>query len=87
MEIRGKLIGVNNLEYTYYLSNLALLYIATGRLNEAMDTTKQIITITNDLMGHIFSITSERQRMAFIGTYMVEYVLLFLSLVVRYYST
>ncbi len=49
------------------LNNLALFYAATGRASEALPLMEQAAAIDDRMIGQIFAIGSERQRIAFLS--------------------
>src|SRR5262249_28759930 len=59
-------LGENHPGYASILNNLAGLFIATGRVTEAFTLKEQANTIDDYMIGQVFSIGSESQRMAFL---------------------
>jgi tetratricopeptide (TPR) repeat protein len=55
------------------LNNLAVLYDATNRQNEAWSFVQRSAVIGDHLIGQIFSIGSERQRMAYLATLLANF--------------
>jgi hypothetical protein len=64
---------------------LAILYAETQRQDKAIELVKDVITIEDELIGQVFSIGSERQRMAFLNT-INKNLYNFLSLTNQYFS-
>jgi len=85
LEIRSNVLGKNHPDYAITLNNLGLLYIATGLKNEAISFMSNVIGIHDYMLRDIFSISSEKQRMAFMKI-MGNDLHYFLSLVLRYFS-
>jgi tetratricopeptide (TPR) repeat protein/CHAT domain-containing protein len=54
------------------LLNLAMVYGATGRAAEARHLMDQAAEIAERTLGHVFAVSSERQRMAYLGTLAME---------------
>jgi len=67
------------------LRNLAGLYAATQRYSEALAILQQAATMDDHLIGQIFSLGSEHQRLTYLTT-LQESLDGFLSLIVRYLS-
>jgi CHAT domain-containing protein len=67
------------------LTNLALINAATGRPQAALDLMRQSAAIEDNLLGEIFSISSESQRLNFALT-LQEHLAIFLSLVLKHFS-
>src|SRR5207249_11972521 len=84
LEIRRQVLGEGHPNYANSLNNLAGLYIATGRQAEGMNLMKKATTVDDQMIGQIFSIGSERRRMAFLQ-FIERYLHMFLSLVLQYF--
>ena len=67
LNIWKNVYGEKNISYAITLNNLAQLYARTNRQDKAIQLMKEVINIDDDLIGQIFSIGSERQRMAFLN--------------------
>jgi tetratricopeptide (TPR) repeat protein/CHAT domain-containing protein len=67
LEIWKEILDENHPKYGKALIALSLVYAATGRETDAVEALKQSIDIDNRLIGQIFSIGSERQRMEFLS--------------------
>ncbi len=65
------------------MKNLALLYAATSRTPEAFTMMEQVITIDDQLIGQIFSLSSDYQRLRY-ATMAQRNLALFLSLILQY---
>jgi CHAT domain-containing protein len=86
LEIYRKVLGENHPDYAANLSNLALLYIAIGRRAEGMKLMKKTNTVYDQMIGQIFSIGSEIERMGFLRS--IEWNLhMFLSFVLKYFRS
>ena len=68
LEIRREVLGEEHPDTAISLNSLATLYMATSRMNEAITLVKQAVSIDDRLVGQIFSISSESQRMAYLET-------------------
>jgi CHAT domain-containing protein len=64
MEGVRKALGEDLPEYAHDLNNLAKLFVTTGRTSEALAPMVQVAAIDDRMIGQIFAIASERQRMA-----------------------
>jgi tetratricopeptide (TPR) repeat protein len=67
LNILKKVFGEKNINLAITLNNLAILYAKTQRQDKAIELLKDVITIEDELIGQVFSIGSERQRMAFLN--------------------
>jgi CHAT domain-containing protein len=85
LEIRSKVLGKNHPDCAVTLNNIGLLYAATGRQNEALTFMSDVIAIHDSMLWDILSISSERQRMAFMRI-ISDDLHYFLSLVSRYFG-
>ncbi len=72
-------LGEHHPEFANGLGNLATLLAATERVQQAFTLLEQALAIDDALIGQIFSISSEQQRMAYLATVQWRYHL-FLSL-------
>jgi tetratricopeptide (TPR) repeat protein len=73
------------LDFAAVLNNLAVLSVATERENEALALMLQAAAVEDQMIGQVFSISSESQRMAYISAIQTN-VDAFLSLVLGYLS-
>ncbi|WP_017719432.1 CHAT domain-containing protein [Kamptonema formosum] len=82
-EIRRVALGENHPDYAASLNNLALLLAATDRPQEALRLMREAAKIQTQILGQIFSISSDTQRLNYMqqNYYQVE---IFLSLVAQY---
>ena len=82
-EIRRVALGENHPDYAISLNNLAVLLAATERPQEALRLMREAAKIQTQILGQIFSISSDTQRLNFMqqNYYQVE---IFLSLVTQY---
>jgi CHAT domain-containing protein/tetratricopeptide (TPR) repeat protein len=85
MEIRRAVLGEQHPDFAMSLNNLASLFAATGREADAKKMMEQALAIDDRMIGQVFSISSEKQRTAYLKTVRVEFDL-FLSLVSQYLS-
>ena len=83
MEAFCKIHSEKHPGFAAILNNLAVLYVATSREVEALELMQQSAAIDDDIMGQVFSIGSERQRMAYIRRIWNNFDA-FLSLVYQY---
>ena len=83
-EIWHKSLGENNPVYARSLNNLALLYVPTNRVAEALSLMQETITIDDQMIGQVFSIGSESQRLAYLMKLQAN-LHVFLTLVVDYF--
>ena len=67
MEILRNALGEEHPSFARILNNLARLYTATGRENAALTLMEQAAGIDDRMIGQVFSIGSESQRMAYIS--------------------
>jgi CHAT domain-containing protein/Flp pilus assembly protein TadD len=83
MEIRRVALGENHPDYATSLNNLAVLLAATDRPQEALRLMREAAKIETKILGQIFSISSDPQRLNYMqqNYYQVE---IFLSLVAQY---
>ena len=84
LEITERRLGANHPDYATTLSNLAVLLIATDRPQEALQPMQDAANIEDKILGQIFSISSDTQRLSYLqqNYYQLE---LFLSLVSQYF--
>ena len=85
LDILKKVFGEKNINLAITLNNLAILYAETNRQEKALELVKDVITIEDELIGQVFSIGSERQRMAFLNIINKNFHN-FLSLTNQYFS-
>jgi CHAT domain-containing protein/tetratricopeptide (TPR) repeat protein len=83
LEILRKELGEHHPKCAESLGNLAFLYVPTGRGDEALVLLQKAATIDDRIVGQIFSIGSESQRMAYLATLQGHRNAL-LSLIIRY---
>jgi CHAT domain-containing protein len=83
VEISRTALGENHPDYASSLTNLAVLYAATGHASEAMPMMEQVTAIDDRMIGQILAIGSERQRAAFLNTVLAK-LHAFLSLVLQH---
>lgn len=80
IEIRRKHTGEQHPDFATSLTTLAVILAATGREAEALGLMEQSLLIDERMIGHIFSVSSERRRTAYLKTRRREFDA-FLSLV------
>ena len=85
LDILRKVLGEEHPDLATILNNLALVSVATQRENEALAHMQQAAAIDDRMIGQVFSISSERQRMGYIGSIQGN-VNAFLSLVFSHLS-
>jgi CHAT domain-containing protein/Tfp pilus assembly protein PilF len=85
LNIWKNVFGEKNISLAITLNNLAVLYAKTDRADKAIKLVKDVITIEDELIGQVFSIGSERQRMAFLNIINKNFHN-FLSLTNQYFS-
>jgi tetratricopeptide (TPR) repeat protein len=68
LEVTRAALGEHHPQYAASLHNLALLYVTLDRPSEALPLMEQEGAVEDRLIGQVFSIGSERQRMAFLAT-------------------
>ena len=84
LDIRRAALGEEHPYFAQSLNNLASLCIATGHEDKAMNLMQQTSVIYNRMIGQIFSIGSDNQRMSFLKSIQWNFNL-FLSLVFNYF--
>jgi hypothetical protein len=67
LEVRRQALGEAHPDYAASLNNLARLYAALGQPLEALPLLEQAAAVDDRMIGQVFSIGSERQRMAFLA--------------------
>jgi CHAT domain-containing protein/tetratricopeptide (TPR) repeat protein len=67
LEITRQAMGEEHPEYALRLDNLAQLHAAMGRIAEAFTLLQQVAAIDNRMIGQIFSIGSESQRLTYLA--------------------
>lgn len=80
LTIRRKALGADHPSVAQSLNNLAGLYVTIGNITKALDLMKEAAVIDDRMIGQVFSIGSESQRMAYIAT-LSGHFYAFLSLV------
>lgn len=70
-------------DFATSLNNLAVVLVATGRAKEALELKKRAAAIEDRILGQVFSIAAESQRLAFLDVVRTS-TEAFLSLVVRF---
>lgn len=83
MRIRQYTLGVKHVEFVSSLDNLAIIYIAKGQTLEGFKLMEQAKLIEDEIIGQVFSISSESQRSAYLKTINLYP---YLSLVICYFS-
>jgi CHAT domain-containing protein/tetratricopeptide (TPR) repeat protein len=85
LHIQQKALGEDHPDYASSLNELAVLYCQCGRPAEALMVMERSAAIHDQMIGQIFSIGSESQRMAYLATLQVN-LYVFLSQVLQYLS-
>jgi tetratricopeptide (TPR) repeat protein len=85
LEILRTSLGESHPLYANFLNSLAFLFAATGRASEAIRLMEQASAIDDRMIGQIFAIGSERQRIAYLST-VQWHLYAYLSLVLQYLS-
>ena len=85
LEITKAVLGENHPDYAGGLSNLAVLYTATGQANQALLLMKEAAVVSDTLIGQVFSISSEDQKLKYLASVRPN-VDSFISLVFHYFS-
>jgi tetratricopeptide (TPR) repeat protein/CHAT domain-containing protein len=67
-EITGTTLGEVHPSFVVSLNNLARVYAATSRETEAMTMMKRAASTDDKMIGQVFSLGSERQRMSYLTT-------------------
>lgn len=67
-EITRTTLGEVHPSFVVSLNNLAMVYVATSRETEAMAMMKRAAGIDDKMIGQVFSLGSERQRMSYLRT-------------------
>jgi CHAT domain-containing protein/tetratricopeptide (TPR) repeat protein len=86
LAIRGRTLGERHPHYAQSLYNLARIYAATSRAKGAFGLMRQASAIDDQMISQVFSVASERQRIAYILD-MAGRLDGFLSLVARHMPT
>lgn len=68
MEIIRNSLGETHLDYAQSLKRLAILYVITNRPDQALDMLIRVNSINDLIIGQVFSVGSETQRMAYLQT-------------------
>jgi CHAT domain-containing protein/tetratricopeptide (TPR) repeat protein len=68
LKIKREILGEEHPDIAISLNSLAALYMKNSRQNEAIALMKQAAIIDDHLVGQIFSISSESQRMMYLKT-------------------
>jgi hypothetical protein len=84
LAIRHKVLPEGHPNTAKNLNTLALCCIATGREREALELMERAVVVDDHMIGQVFSIGSEVQRMAYLATLRANFDA-FLSLVARYF--
>lgn len=82
LKIIQESLGCEHPHYAVGLTNLAILYLTTGRLTEAIKQMQEVLEIKTRIMGQIFTISSESQRMAYLIT-LQSSLYIFLSMFIQ----
>src|SRR5262249_10845211 len=85
LEIRRRVLGHDHPDTANSLSMLGTLEVASGRIDEAVALMRQATAIDDRMIGQVFSIGSDRQRLLFLGQLQGNQEV-FLSLVYRHLS-
>jgi CHAT domain-containing protein/tetratricopeptide (TPR) repeat protein len=85
LEIRREALGDQHPDYAVSLYSLAMLLVSKGDASAALPLMEQGAAIDDRMLGQVFSISSESQRMAFLGMIRVN-LDLFLSLARRHFE-
>src|SRR5207302_1244948 len=84
LEIISRTLGKNHPSYANALYNLALMCIAIGSKMDGMKILKEAASVDDLMIGQVFSIGSERQRMVFLK-FITGRFHVYLSLVSQYF--
>jgi CHAT domain-containing protein len=68
LEVTRAALGEAHPDFTTSLNNLAGLYVTMGFPSEALPLMEQAASVEDRLIGQVFSIGSDRQRLAFLAT-------------------
>ena len=82
IEIRRAALGPNHPLLITSLTNLVRLCAATGREAEALEGGRQAMSLLDEVIGHVFPMSSDVQRLAYLRK-VRSHLDVFLSLVVR----
>jgi tetratricopeptide (TPR) repeat protein len=85
LAINRKALGEDHPNVALTLCNLTWLCVATGRGAEALELMTQAAVIDDGMIGQVFSLGSENQRMAYLRTLRGSFWGL-MSLVLQYHS-
>jgi CHAT domain-containing protein/tetratricopeptide (TPR) repeat protein len=85
LAIRAQALGPQHPGTARSLNNLGSLYVALGQLTMALEHMQRAAPIDDRMIGQVFSIGSDRQRLAFLGSIQGN-ADAFLSLVLRYFA-
>lgn len=83
LDMRRRLLGDSHPDVAWSLNNLAVLRAATNREEEALDLLMQSSAIDDQLIGQVFAMSSEAERLAFLGHLRSRFAVL-MSLLVRH---
>jgi CHAT domain-containing protein/tetratricopeptide (TPR) repeat protein len=67
LEVTRAALGESHPHFATCLNNLALLYVTLDRSSEALPLMEQAAVVEDRMIGQIFSVGSDRQRMAFLA--------------------
>jgi CHAT domain-containing protein len=81
LEIHRTALGEDHPDYATSLRHLAGLYVATGRASEALSLMERAESINDRMIGQVFAIGSDCQRIAYLFRTVVWRLYWFLSLV------
>ena len=84
MEIYSKLGRENNFDYVDLMVDLAELFVASNRIQEAKNIMKKVFVIENKSIDMLFSISSDIHRLNYI-TNVQWHLHVFISLVLEYF--
>lgn len=82
LKIQRDSVGESHPQYAVTLGNLAELCASTNRYAEALEWSQQVEAINDQMLGEVFSIGSERRRMAYLARLQTQFEA-FVSLIVR----
>lgn len=85
LEMRQALLGDTHPDYAVSLNNLAMLYVVANREVEALTLMQKAASINDRMIGQVFAIGTESQRLAYLATIQDD-LHRFLSLIVQYFS-
>jgi tetratricopeptide (TPR) repeat protein/CHAT domain-containing protein len=84
LKIFRESLGENHPDFAVFLNHLAKLCVATNKQLEALELMQKQIAIDTQIVGQVFSISSERQRLAYLSEIQAR-LGDFLSLILQYF--